>query len=382
MSEFEHTPHENIKTVLDGVVIIRKKLKVIKKLANTLIKGTTRRTQRCPNDQAVEYKGIISDNIHETAAEDIPYLCQDAIIALEKSKIASRNKVIPPLSLKNIMEEVRVVSKRWKKAEFRDGILSVLIEKVTLSHENTEIQFGSFRIDLNTDNPMGDIIISSIDEIVSYQGHVHPHVDNSVLCEGDGIDLLREALSRGRIEDYFGIVESILRTYNDDSAYTKLGEWYESDEDTFYCESCETNRPNDMSQYCNYCEREGCFNCLEGSSCSDCGEWKCDKCLVRCNECSNSTCQECCYSCVGCGDSLCLECLKKCLCGNVVCEKCKISCENCDNILCSTCTGSHCHDCNEENLCCECLENCDDCGVSTCSSCGDSHQCLLTKTTK
>lgn len=383
VSEFEQPQHGRMKAALRDIKRVASKSREITRLTKTFIKGTTRRSQICENDLDVVYGGIINDDKHKLAISIIPNLCEDAILAIETAKIPFETQVVSPLSLKGIIEEVRVVSKRWKKVEFRDGILSVLIESVTLSYEDDAIELGSFRVSLDTTDPMGNVIITSIDKVKSHQGHYHPHVDNSILCEGDGTDLLQGAISRGHIEDYFSIVESILRTYNANSAYTKLGEWYESDhENEFYCEPCDIWRDDETSQYCSECGSDSCSHCVEGSYCGDCSEWRCDECSIRCSGCSNSICLGCNTACCQCKNRLCSECARNCTCcSDSICEDCMVVCEECKNNFCSACTDNDCHDCNKEKLCDECESICDKCGVTTCPSCGDNHECLLTEAT-
>jgi hypothetical protein len=54
----------------------------------------------------------------------------------------------------------------------------------------------------------------------------HPHVLDDHLCEGEGRQAIHAALTAGRLVDFFHLVKGILETYNEDSPYEALSDWY------------------------------------------------------------------------------------------------------------------------------------------------------------
>ena len=129
----------------------------------------------------------------------------------------------------------------------------------------------------------------------------HPHVNGSSLCEGDGQEAIRDALSQGRIFDFFVLVRQILETYNAGNAYVSLSDW-----DGVNCGDCGCTVPADDARSCDTCD------------CSVCSE-----CCFSCERCWNSLCSECKQSCTACGNYLCPNCLRKCsVCEGAFCSKC------------------------------------------------------------
>lgn len=144
-------------------------------------------------------------------------------------------------------------------------------------------------------------------------GVTHPHVNSGRLCAGEAVNAISEALRQGRLCDFFMIVRSVLTTYNPDSPYVKLDEWYgtacyecgdRTDEDhRYYCEACGYDYCDYCSSYCRGCEESRCNGCL--TSCSDCDDSFCSSCLKACEECDAKCCSDCLE------DGLCAECTKE-----------------------------------------------------------------------
>ena len=53
----------------------------------------------------------------------------------------------------------------------------------------------------------------------------HPHVNDEVLCEGDGSVSVRKALAEGRLFDFFTMVDRLLHTYAAGRAHIELEQW-------------------------------------------------------------------------------------------------------------------------------------------------------------
>lgn len=141
----------------------------------------------------------------------------------------------------------------------------------------------------------------------------HPHVLDGQLCEGEGRQAIRRALAAGRLYDFFQLVASVLRTYNDESPFVALEDWHGR-----ACSDCG-----------HVTEEE------EGLSCATCGDWVCAECEVSCGDCGDGNCTHCLASCRCCEDSYCRGCLKQCPgCAQSVCSHCLFEDERCP----------HCHE--------------------------------------
>ena len=129
----------------------------------------------------------------------------------------------------------------------------------------------------------------------------HPHVQSEALCEGEGAEPIKHALREGRLSDFFTIVRQILQTYNPDSAYTQLSDWFGVEchdcgstvdrDDCNSCDRCDAKTCEDCSTSCADCDRTVCGNCSE--SCESCGLRFCDACLSECRECGETNCDDC-----------------------------------------------------------------------------------------
>ena len=139
----------------------------------------------------------------------------------------------------------------------------------------------------------------------------HPHVQDEIVCEGEGRQPIRKALKQGRLFDFFVIVANLLRTYNSDSPHVSLADWH-------------------------------------GVECADCGTTVCDDERSTCQRCVATLCGECHFFCPGCD--------------GIFCSGCVTRCEGCDENHCGVCL-KHCAGCHAEN-CQGCLddhERCPDC---------------------
>jgi len=311
-------------------------------------------------------------------------------------KAAAGGTPIVPISLVAAMDEINAIVDEWPEVKYKNDILSVKIDDVSVSDENEEVDLGSFWMHLNLTDPLETLRIESIDEIRSEGGYCHPHVSGSKLCKGDGVDLSIDALRQGRLEDYFRVIEAVLRTYNGGSPHEELRQWYDpSHEDQSLCNGCDDWYHNDYMIWCEMCQESYCENCANGggecsgchkyvcghcsSSCSDCGNTVCDNCKLTCDCCGEAVCQECCRSCADCSNTMCESCSTSCsYCGDSVCENHSVECEICHDPHCSNCVGETCNNCNK-SICLSCRDECPDCGVPMCSSCLEEHECLLSE---
>ena len=121
----------------------------------------------------------------------------------------------------------------------------------------------------------------------------HPHVQDEMLCEGDGRSAIRAALAQGRIFDFFLLVSQVLHTYARGSAYVEMDDW-----SGVSCSDCGTTMSPDDSYCCQRCGSELCGDCRR--SCAGCEESHCSGCLSQCPECEMDFCRGCLEVCPGC----------------------------------------------------------------------------------
>jgi hypothetical protein len=142
-------------------------------------------------------------------------------------------------------------------------------------------------------------------------GVTHPHVSDQQLCEGEAHPAIRKALSSGRVCEFFLLVSSVLRQYNDESPYVRLEEWHgEPCSDCGYrapeeqidcCEACSAVICPECAGRCGDCEHPMCFRCL--AACESCDELFCPGCIERCQGCQAATC----HGCIS-NEALCTDC--------------------------------------------------------------------------
>lgn len=365
------------------------------------------------------YLGIVCRGPYEDILKNmLPDLVSEVSNEVEYTKVSianlsnlTHNKIIP-LSLKDAINEIRIIFEAWPDVRYEKGYLSVLIKSVTLEDENEEIDLGDFYILIDPSSPLKSLRIESVNHIISENDYCHPHVASGILCTGDGQGVIQEAIYQGRLEDFFRIVEAILRTYNASSPHEPLQEWYDPQhEGQCYCEKCEEWRSEDNSWFCEQCEESYCDTCDDfGSCCRDCQEWrckhcmsncescdepKCESCIAECDKCENAMCEECLGTCNGCGDPCCKECTISCACcGDDTCRSCEIECSHCNNTNCQECVYEECAICSDmickdcetvcdtcdKIICISCRNNkCDDCGQRICELCISNHECLLSE---
>lgn len=199
--------------------------------------------------------------------------------------------------------------------EFPNYEIDLKQRTLTVETEDIELEgvpLGAFQIVLfwdHLDEPPSYEVLAR-DATASSSKPVHPHVNERHLCEGDGKLSIRRALAEGRLCDFFQIVDRVLHTYNESSAYVSLSDW-----DGRRCDACGGSTSDD-----------------EVYGCQRCGDWNCAGCSVRCAGCQEDCCSDCLTTCPGCDDNFCRNCLQP----------------------CSQCEGDYCDDCLTEGRCARC----------------------------
>ena len=380
-----------------------KKIIQMQEWATRFFNGSINRVQIGPDGES--YIGISHPSIYTSIATHmIPNIGEDVVsgvsTAIHSMKNLRKNSPIKPISLREAVEEVSVISNVWNEVKWRDKTLSVLVEDVILENDAIKLELGAFWVHLNLTYPHKGLSIEALGDNYSASGHAHPHVSDSKLCVGDGNDLISDALNQGRLEDYFRLIESILRTYNEGGAYegAELHEWNEGDhEGEFYCEDCGGWVADEDTCYCEGCQStycETCNNYENGGCCVECDDWRCEECVTTCggcqerlcksgcgsscDNCNGRNCSSCIKACTVCNDGeMCDECLSSCAyCGNQVCEECLTECGECGERCCNACVDASCNECNDK-ICKDCQTSCEECGTTMCCTCANKHECLL-----
>ena len=243
---------------------------------------------------------------------DIPFLASNVQSLLDR-----RHKEVPQLS--GIADELWALQEEFDDVEFNreEKALCVVTEPITLE----DVYLGRFRIALYLGSlrelyQKATYLVMAIDPhpAATADAVTHPHISNDVLCEGDGAAAIRAALEAGRLSDFFTMVRSILTTYNPDSPYVPLADWY-----GIACYECGYVMDSESSYYCTFCENSIC-----------------DECSAICAGCTEEVCKSCAGMCAVCEESLCPQCAKT-------------KCSECESVCCESCLDDGlCPDCKEE----------------------------------
>lgn len=197
--------------------------------------------------------------------------------------------------------------------------LRVRTEEIELE----DIELGPFEIRLDLDrlhdDPVYRVVALAPNPPVSRQEVTHPHVMDGIVCEGEGRAAIRRTLADGRLWDFFQLIASVLRTYNEESPYIELVDWYNEP-----CHDCGVLTHPDNTVTCCGCETSLCYEC--DTACRGCGEGFCSGCLSACPRCEEPFCRNCL-------NITCSDCLQQ------VCNECPITEERC----------SECHDSEEDS---------------------------------
>ena len=200
------------------------------------------------------------------------------------------------------------------------------ISVTTESIELDDVYLGRFEIRLEWSNLAEGhphnyrVIALNANPAAANDSVTHPHVQDEAVCEGDGRQPICKALKQGRLLDFFTIVANLLRTYNADSPYVSLADWYGVE-----CADCGSTVSDD-----------------ERWTCELCGAYVCGDCYVSCPECDGIYCNYCVSFCQGCEENHCTDCMKTCShCRAELCKGCLDNNERC----------SDCHDQETEKTC-------------------------------
>jgi hypothetical protein len=187
------------------------------------------------------------------------------------------------------------------KIELDQRELCVTTEPIELEG----IYLGRFEIRLDWQRPQSvhpyTVVALEPNPAAANESVTHPHVNDQVLCEGDGRACIGRALAEGRLYDFFTIVDRLLHTYAPGRAYAELDQWHGTpchdcggivDEDDYCtCGRCDEMICLDCSALCSHCDQSCCGRCID--SCQLCDQPTCGPCLNRCRQCRSFVCPDC-----------------------------------------------------------------------------------------
>lgn len=254
-------------------------------------------------------------HLRHQLAQSLRRLAKDCLHQAEDLERHDSQPEIPTLRL--FLEELNSLQDEFDHIEidWLAKVLRVRTERIVLE----EIDLGPFEIRLSLDQ----LGCYQPYQVIALEPHrpgccddvTHPHVQNDVLCEGDGRHPIAKTLEQGRLGEFFLLVAQVLRTYNSGSAYCRLSDW-------------------------------------NGTSCSDCGDSVHEDDQHTCDRCNSSLCDRCTNTCTACDDTLCNECSSTCeACQCTTCDHCLSRCESCQDSICSGClNGDLCPTCFQDSL--------------------------------
>lgn len=226
------------------------------------------------------------------------------------SAIASEQPQVTP-SLRLLFEELVAADGEFEGVLLSEKELSVTTEPIVLD----DVELGRFKIRLHLDR----LGVETPYRVRALEPHpaascaetTHPHVSGEQLCAGEGRRALAAALAEGRLFDFFTIVDRILHTYAEGSAYVELAQWY-----GIRCHDCDATVHEEDVCTCARCEDRVCDDCLV--HCGGCSDGYCSTCIDRCARCEEYACSNCLTTCAHCRRSVCGACLEE-----ELCETCR-----------------------------------------------------------
>jgi hypothetical protein len=219
------------------------------------------------------------------------------------SQLGRRPKRRKAPALREIYDDLAALREEFEDVDidFGAGTISVTTEPITLS----DVYLGPFQIrldwrDLAEHSPYRVIALEP-HPAATNDGVTHPHVQDERLCEGDGREAIKQALSQGRIGDFFLVVSQLLHTYAQGQAYVELSRWqgvgcsdcgaHVDDDERYVCERCDADLCGGCSSSCHSCDRGLCSSCA--NSCDGCQQPQCEPCRSACSACQGMFCDEC-----------------------------------------------------------------------------------------
>ena len=219
----------------------------------------------------------------------------------------------PVPALRMLYDELLAADAEFGGLDRDNNELVVTTEPIEL--EGIELGPFQIRLDFSRLGTKAPFLVVALEPNTSAtcSSTTHPHVNCDQLCAGEGEHAISAALQEGRLYDFFTIVDRVLHTYAEGSAFVEMRNWSGA-----VCHACDDS-----------------FDADDASTCSGCEATLCSDCIVCCDGCSGGFCSECIELCARCSDRYCGDCL--------------LQCSHCDQDVCDACSeGTICTQCLEE----------------------------------
>ncbi|MBN8625680.1 MAG: hypothetical protein J0M17_09335 [Planctomycetes bacterium] len=240
---------------------------------------------------------------HQQLGRDLDYLLGE-LRALRNSLEQRKHDKLPTAG--EFYAELVAAEEEFGGVAVEDFELYVTTEPIRLEG----IDLGPFEIRLNlsrlADPDPYRVVATEANPAQGSIGTVHPHVHDERACLGEGAAGVAAALAEGRLADLFQIINRVLHTYNEGSAYVELERWHGTP-----CRECDDTVDDDDLYSCRSCDRSLCDNCVRLCGC---GAAACHDCASSCQACEETTCSRCLATCSGCLEEFCNSCLDQGLC--------------------------------------------------------------------
>ncbi|MBN8628942.1 MAG: hypothetical protein J0M17_26005 [Planctomycetes bacterium] len=240
---------------------------------------------------------------HEQLVRDLDYLLGELRALRGSLERRQRDKL--PLA-GELYAELVAAEDEFGGIAVDDFELYVTTEPITLE----SIYLGPFEIRLN----LARLAESDPYRVVPLEPHpaqssgetTHPHVHNERICLGEGKAAVTAALAEGRLADLFQIINRVLHTYGEGSAFVELDRWYGTP-----CRECDASVDDDDIYTCRSCDSALCGECVR---LCDCGFAACHDCATICYSCEETVCSRCLATCPDCEEEFCTACLEEGVC--------------------------------------------------------------------
>lgn len=256
-----------------------------------------------------------AEDQREKVVDALEYLRQQIDNLVSVCRIEQKPQ-LPSLHL--LYDELTAAEGEFDSLKVEGSTISVTTEPITLE----DIELGPFEIQLHLDrldqDPPYTVTAMEPNPAASCSETTHPHVHCNRLCPGEGRAAISAALKDGRLFDFFVLVDRILHTYGEDSAYVALDRWF-----GVPCHDCDCTLNEDESCTCYHCEENVCCDCVV--RCAGCGDGYCSGCIDRCQRCEEHSCSNCLQPCKSCRRRICAACRE-----DDLCETCREELEDQD----------------------------------------------------
>jgi hypothetical protein len=247
---------------------------------------------------------LAANELRRDLAYTIPPLQSELTALASQLPRSSTTEAITLSAIGDIYQDLAAIENEFDDLEFdiQDRWLSVTTEPITLQN----VYLGPFEIQLEWAGASEEadyrVIAKEPHPPESRENVTHPHVMDEHLCEGHSRQSIHQALTQGRLLDFFTLVANGLRTYNEESPFVALEIWYGAT-----CSDCGAIVDEDDRYVCQRCEETICEGCE--ITCCGCDDSCCSGCTTACAACDDNYCRSCLRSCRQCGESVCAGCL-------------------------------------------------------------------------